>query len=267
METETEQTYKYLPNGRAVVLVQHLENGTHLVAPVMVRAEEDGESDDIEFIDYDRPFVTKELFDSEPEFLFSPKIEALEQRIHELRKEKDAMELAKRNLSTEEAQIKARCAAIPALQHVFDYIDGKITHYVMDDYSGPRIVAFGDTKAEYAKVRDGKRLLSLYGDSQGNLQYRLSHYSDGSGGSVECYPAMSYEEAVQKCAELIELKLSTNCHNDSACIKSADALGIPVKSEYRERHRKADLNSAEDMLARSQASLNEWKAKVEALKS
>lgn len=258
---EESPNYRYLANGRMVALMQPLDQG-FLVAPVITR----GDEEESEFIDYRRPFVAEEVFDEEPVERYGQKIAELESRIRDLRAEKDAMELAKRNFTTEEAQIKARCAAIPALKNVFDFIDGKITHYVIQRYSDIQIVPFGDTKTEFARTQDQKKLLSLFGASDRELTWKLNDYYDGSGSWTTCIPVLSYEEGIQEAAKLFDKAWKEGKRNPQM-VQCAESLGIPVPQEVQERVKAAEIERAEKELERANDVAKAALINLEALRS
>ena len=118
------------------------------------------------------------------------------------------------------------------LQHLEDFILGKVTHYVVTErWQVPRIIDFDDTEAEYARNRE-KRLLTLFGNSEGNLAWQLNRYADGSGGSTQVIPCRSLEEA----QEVLSEKLLARMENvvDRRLLEAALAHNIPLPEAYRE---------------------------------
>lgn len=167
--------------------------GTHLVAP--------------EFEDHDtgephwgRPEEWREVFHKPP----TAKLEARVNELDKLVNEKRA-ELRRVNEELDQAgkrrqeQLK-KIGQHRALQRIEDYLDGKFTHFLeVSDYYGPKIVTADDALANGGIDRwdKGIRLLTLFGDTKGDLQWRINRYSDGSGSSsTEVFPCHTEEEAI-----------------------------------------------------------------------
>ena len=107
------------------------------------------------------------------------------------------------------------------------------------------------------------KLVSLLGRSDGSLSYRLSHYSDGSGGGKDVKPAAGYEEALamaqaefeEQCAAYLEAKRSSI---DLASWQKIKGIVVPddVMAKYQEEadaNRKARIKQLRDELAKLEA--------------
>jgi len=84
---------------------------------------------------------------------------------------------------------------------LLDYITGKITHVVIGGYS-PKLL----TWEQFGKSDDydGKlRLISIFGNDKGDLQYCVGQYSDYSGSKTAMFPFTNYEDAKAKLIELL----------------------------------------------------------------
>jgi hypothetical protein len=53
------------------------------------------------------------------------------------------------------------------------------------------------------------RLLVLYGTNKGDLEWKLSYYSDGCGNSEHVYPCISLEEAQQRVNTIVKERLES----------------------------------------------------------
>lgn len=90
-----------------------------------------------------------------------------------------------------------------SLRRLDDFIAGRITHYVEDSYGPPTIVSFEDAKpVGGTDRRDKLKLLTLFGRTNGDLEWGLNEYSDGSGINTTVFPCTSYNEAVGVAAKL-----------------------------------------------------------------
>lgn len=186
---------KYLSNGQAVEIMEDLNGKGFLVSNIY-----EVESDE-PWVDSDNPYYTKVVFDEAPTNKLSEKVAALEKQVNDLtgRRYKLLHEIQQIE-STSKARL-TKLKQIEQLQLLEDFIDGKVTHYVVLNYGSIEIVDFKAAKSEYE--RDSLKLLSLFGGSNGDLEWRLHQYSDHSGSSARCVPCTSYEMAVSIAREHI----------------------------------------------------------------
>ena len=196
--------YKYLSDGQTVTVVQKLDMGW------LVQTE------DIQAL--------KDTVDS------------LNEKIQERRKELSEAQLQLKSDSKEQAATLENVKRHEALKYIEEFIDGKITHYVDISYSEWNIIPLNEATDTY----DGKdlRLLTLYGKSKGDLQWRLGSYSDHSGGSSEVTPCRSYEEA----QAVLQKKLDAAVEEDwekgnyyGVAVQNADKWGLDLPVEYRQK--------------------------------
>lgn len=228
----------------------------------------------------------RECFASPPRAQYDEQIRSLqtdEQRISaqvaELRAERD-------QLNREMAARKKERERHEQLRHLDDFIAGRITHYVISDWAVD-VLKFEDTvcKGDDGRERWPKqmRLLSLFGGSNGNLQWRLSSYSDGSdrNGGQPCIPCCSFDEALGHLKAFIETRFAewsakradpklTDGQRDSGVdsfVQAAEKYGIPIPDDIagylRARARRgaerkvidarASLQAAEEQLAKAAA--------------
>lgn len=117
----------------------------------------------------------------------------------------EAIAAARRDLSKAERESKERLARLSrfaALEHLEEWLEGRITHYY--EPNSFRIIDLKDTVYKDDNERPKRyRLLSLYGKSNGDIGWELSQYSDGSGHGCAVVPCHSYEEAVRLLAESV----------------------------------------------------------------
>ncbi len=88
------------------------------------------------------------------------------------------------------------------LRRLDDFLAGRITHYVELSYGPPVIVSFEGAKTSESDSRNKLKLLSLFGRTNGDLEWGLNQYSDGSGVNTTVVPCASYSEAIKVAAEL-----------------------------------------------------------------
>lgn len=118
------------------------------------------------------------------------------------------------------------------------------------------------------------RLLTLYGMSKGNLEWKLNQYSDGSGNNATTvHPCCSYEEAIEKLTEILNSKVSKQLESgkisEDYITKAAKRYNITLPQEYidavdkqiQERLQNA-VNTSMEELAKKEKALEEYTTKL-----
>jgi len=186
---------KYLASGQKVWVSRELEEGGFLVENIYEDYNRDPEN---YRPDYQQIYFVENVFDKAPTKVFDERIAILEKKIKVLREEERELSKTIREVSERHKASMDKFKKHEKLSLLENFIDGKITHYVDFGYDA-RIIDFNDAKCEYDK--EDLKLLTLFGNSKGDLTWRLSSYSDGSSGRREVIPCCSYEEA-QKALQL-----------------------------------------------------------------
>lgn len=218
---------KYLANGQEAEVIQELSDG-FLVRPILTDGYEDYPGN---------PEIVYQLFDNPPTAKVAAKVAALTEELArkqvELNRVIDDLEAATRRRT----ELIASLSQVPTLQYVDDFIAGKITHYVFTS-------AYGDLEIlpiEKTKERDGFKLLTLFGSSDGCLSWRLNQYVDGSGSSRAVIPARSEEEAREKAEEWVLRSIRDGQYEHWDTVIAARKLGIELPAEYVEKARQNKL--------------------------
>lgn len=193
------------------------------------------------------PEVWRDVYITPPVAIVDEKVAAklqelqgVEARLQELRAEALALDRAR----------AARLAAIKqheALALIEDFIAGRITHYVEETRWGSpflRIIPFAEARCgccDNNRCKDLK-LLTLFGKTNGDLQWRLSYYSDGSGSNQTVVtPCTSLEMAQKVARDRIEAEWTAWRESDtqkdrsttrvSDAAETARALGFDVPAD------------------------------------
>jgi len=167
--------------------------------------------------------------------------------------------------------ISTRAKTVKELQHVFNFLDGKITHFVKVDYKGPAIETFD----EFMNVQDKDvdhyklRLLCLYGRNHGDLAWRRNQYSDGSGNKTECIPCLSLEEATAIataiCNKDFEEMRKTGRYHCTYTVECAQAIGMKVPDDIAAKvkiMKKKNIEDRKNTLTLDLAKLDAELAKI-----
>ncbi len=135
----------------------------------------------------------------------------------------------------------ARASSIPALSRIHQFIDGKVTHFVLEEYGQIQIEAQAKSgKPDYnGRVPDEFKLLTLYGASKGDLSWKINRYNDGSGHSFTCVPCTSYEEAIAEATKIAtrlfdEARATGVAHLRVELVRCCVKLGIAVPADVIE---------------------------------
>lgn len=242
----------YLRSGQKVHVIEELKDDRCLVAPYFVLLGYEGEE---EYWADESPFIVRKsnLFDEAPSPVIAEDIVKLEKRHKELG---DQIRQARKELARMEQDVEAhrkRYAHIPQLAQLDQFLDGKITHYVLNmsekDYSLPRIITIEQaTGGEYDREKLG-RLLALFGRSKGQLDWRLNAYNDGSGHYTSCVPCLSYEEALAVLTKRVHEKMQTA--KTQNLIDLCREYDIPIPDGYLEEVRYQQIELARETLKRA----------------
>jgi hypothetical protein len=116
------------------------------------------------------------------------------------------------------------------------------------------------------------RLLTLFGDTKGDLQWRINRYSDGSGSSnIEVFPCHNEEEAIAIVRQLYTDAVAVWREQDKKHYGRAIEWStkcpegwVTVPDDIREyladakqQARQAELEKARENLAKAEAALKE----------
>jgi len=237
----------------------------HYVKPEIEFGLPDGDVDS----SFEGAAVWHEFFLSPPREVIDKEIAMLQAKADELRAEVLKLDRehaeTKREIEKDLEARKARLARHDQLKQLDDFITKGVTCYVMDKkYGELEIVDFKNTKSDYGERTF--RLLSLFGDSKGQLNWGLNRYSDGSGDTIECIPCANREDATAAVAELLNRRWAEWRENGRGYIadyaKEANRHGIPVPEDVLAQIAKntaeakqKNLERAEKAFADAQAAL------------
>lgn len=181
--------------------------------------------------------VVSRVYDEPPTPRIAKVHTELQQAVDALRAERNELQQqiaeARRNEGARINKLKQH----KSLQLLEDFLDGKITHYAeWTSYSAPRIIelASKDAKCNCSYYCKDLRLLSLFGKSNGDLEWQLSHYSDGSGSyGATVIPCTSREQALSAIRDYItDLAAKTKDKPEIRVIEYAATYGVELPAEY-----------------------------------
>lgn len=261
---------KYTNDGKKVVVISNLNSQETIVQEIFV--SEKGEE-----IPYGEKFTVKNLFD-EPMVSWKEKhLKEIEERYEKTfhQKEKELADLV-RKYSDKSSLISSIVKSFTSLEKnmkesdfetLVNCISGKITHVVIKNYNGYEIYEFQNKIGKYDRYDNNIKLISLYGNSNGYLNYHLHQYSDGSGGNKdEIYPFTSYELAFDfiKNNILSEIEISgVDKYIFDNCVK----YNIEIPKEKLFEYYNKVIDSKQDMINKNRILLEDSLKEIEIVKN
>jgi hypothetical protein len=188
----------YLGDGSKAELVGELE-GKYLVRQILIGNE------DYDEYEYSSDVIMEvgRIYDEVPKIAYDERLVEVKKQIDE---EKSKLKKIKEEVSKytdDQKEIVSKLEINDAVKYVFDYIEGKITHFVIGQYSGYKIETFNEAVKERDTWRNTRRLITLSADESAKPSWRINAYRDGSGSDNTVYPCKSYEEAQSKLQSLM----------------------------------------------------------------
>jgi hypothetical protein len=257
-------TFKYTTSGKKVVVIGKLNNAETIVQEIYVT--EDGAE-----IPAGEQFVTKSLLDSPAVTWQEERLKQIEARKKEAEREREKLdaELRKTRATAKEhiAAIKAftRGALREQLQTAEMFVAGEITHIVWERYRGIEICPFDGTLVDTWDGRiEGVRLVSLFGRSDGQMDWRINEYRDGSGSWCTFVPACGEEEALRIAQEMYDASVGAWKNGELQSPPEAEWRGKPngliVPQEVIEWHETKEQKRIKDRIATLEKELGELKS-------
>ncbi len=271
--------------GEKAEYVTALPKGGHAVRPKIVLQYQGDEVDE----SFDGLAEWHEVFTSPPKGKLDEEIAALNAQVEKLRAE---VAIARGEHTALDREIKARKDRITAhekLALLDDYLAGRITHFVSremhyggstDTYRSIQISPFADAiKSEDRWNPKDLKCLILFGDSKGDLAWKLSTYSSGSN-SYEVTPCTSLEQAQTVARGFYEHELAQwrecvaqpqpaaaakqkdNVWGSYGLLHTAKALGIPVPDDVVAAERRRDIERARSVARAAEKALQEAHANM-----
>lgn len=256
---------KYLKDGRAVMVQQQVEGGFLVCNLLRASSFEEGDNDE-EFAD-DRVYLVAEVFDSAPTAVLDSKVAELNEQVAKLQGDLTMLRAKAHEQKELDRQRMGRITQINKLELLDDYIQGKITHYaILEHWGGPSILDAADAVTEDSRWDKKLRLLSLFGDSKGDLTWGLSRYSSMSHDNLIVMPARSREEAEGFVrANLTQKMAAANLsqpHVYENLLKQARHFGADIPAalseafeKYKETARRLEIGELRMKIADSTAKL------------
>jgi len=230
---------KYLIDGRKVVVISKLNDGESIVQEVFVNKDNKEVASGA--------FFTARSLHDEPLISYSMKEE--KRLLAQVRDSKAELSNLANTATALREKIKALKeiltsghAAMTAIKdgnlgYLPAMLSGSIEYVVIDHVFGPiqPPMKFEDAISYMDSSYGGHRfmclkLISVFGDANGNLEYGLNSYSDGSGSWLKFSPFVSFEDAVDYIRDCVIKKHRAGNLRDEE-LQMAIGLGIQFTAE------------------------------------
>ena len=154
--------------------------------------------------------VVSEVLKTPPEQTFCDSINNANKQLLELNSEINNKRSELYDINEEVKDVVDRSKSIPVIKNILEFIDGKYKYFAFpESYSEDEMIRDAHTSLDddHDKYNRNTKLLTLEGDSKGNLQWNISKYRDGSGGDTLCIPCLTIEDARDAVAEHLTAQL------------------------------------------------------------
>lgn len=227
---------------------------------------------------YENPDGSEGLGDPEPvEQLFAeplkPRLDAeaaaLQKQVEQQRETLYDLQADIRDFERQRAARLASLKQHEALGHIEDFIAGRISHFVlMPKYGRVEVVAREAALKTDQRVDRDTKLLTLYGRTNGDLQWQLNQYSDGSGYSVDVRPFTNEADAIAFAKQEVAARLTAaealpNRSHEYALLDAAK-FGVPIPESLEKSQRALRLAMALKDEAEVSKKLAEIQARIAA---
>ena len=239
-----EREIKYTNDGKKVVVIGNLNAQEKIVQEIFIVNGQEVPSGE--------NFVVKSLHDAPAVSWEEKRTKEIKEQYEKTRKQVDAelndlrnrhrLQVASfRKLMEANGQM-LRNMSEESFNTLSSFLSAEIKWIVKKGYGLPEIIEYG---VENCSFDDNLRLLTLYGRSDGTLQWRLNNYSDGSGGNQDVYLFGDRDAAEKKYRELI---INANYYTRDVLVV-AKKLGLTLNPEKVAKYKAQTLSSLEEKIA------------------
>ena len=157
---------------------------------------------------FGQPKVIRSLFAEPPVSQYSEQVQGMREELAKLRDGIREANREKEELEFKRGKLIAKLTEqVEVLSGIADWVDGKVTHVVVvSEYGDVSVRQIGEMGCDSSRNawRKQIKLMTLFGDSDGSLTWKVNKYYDGSGSWSVVYLSSSEEEAKAKANQVIQ---------------------------------------------------------------
>ena len=187
----------FLEDGRAAEYAGNI-GGQDFVRIILSRHDEEYGDDSWPS---DKLTPVQKVFLSAPMEKHDKRVSDAAARVSALRDEEAAIRRSVLDLQAREKEANAALSKFPEMQTALDFMEGRITHVVVESYGDVTVEPLQDALAYYGgdygrRTIDGIKLLCLFGCKKGEKpRWAINRYYDGSGSWTTVDPFTSEADA------------------------------------------------------------------------
>jgi|SRR5687768_948847 len=181
----------YLGDGTKCEYGSPVIGGGHLVY-ILSRLHDSAEEDI-----FTVPQIVQEVYPEPPISIKVERVKELDEQISDKVTRLIRVQEEIREAELKRMELAKRVHRVDAIQHVVDFLEGRIKYLVLAYGSEYNIKPFNEAMEIMDRYRNGNglRLLSLYGNIKSELSWGLNAYYDGSGIETLIWPFHTLEAA------------------------------------------------------------------------
>lgn len=252
---------KYLEGGEQVEVLAEFGNQCVVVMLYEPEYEDDGPR-------LGEPFIIakSKVFDSVLVSKKEQEITRIEKRIAELTEERKKLDSIINTKSKEITELRHSYMDVEkatqenaAMRRVWNLITGKIKYLVFNNSYSCEIIPIEQATSKHG-CRGEIRLLSLFGDSNGKLDWKLNDYDNGHGGREETVvPCLTIAEAREVAEPLVKRHLEEAMRDSYKSVESLErAIQQSMNASFT-----PDAKYADELAARKKKKSDEKIAAAE----
>lgn len=256
----------YDVDGRKVELIAFTDDERYVVSKTM-----QVEYYDDVYYEQGETCILDRLFDLPPK-------EVVDSEVAALRKEKERLTALNSELRTKahlaEKDVADRIKRLQkyeALELVEDFLEKRITHFLIEEHYDYKIVDLDGLKDD-DKWSPQFRMVSLFGKKGGDPEWKICRYSDGSGNDWKrLIPCLSEDDAKEKRVKLITDSLNSsrasaqanNPYWTSQIVNAALKYGVPVPDDLLEYRNQYERKAIADKRSRAQQNIERYQKEID----
>lgn len=221
---------------------------------------------------YGEPMLVNAVYREPPIGKRFARIAELDEQIRQAQATLTGIKEETRAANKNRDEILGRLKQNSALKRIDDFLAGNLTHFVLHCESYVKVMPTakalergnGDNSDRYDRTL---KLVSLFGDTKGDLEWRINEYRDGCGSWKTAVPFTSEEEAAAFAVELIGKKLNdpeTKLYYARQLIPCANTLGVEVPERITAAINAEDEAESNKRMANLEAEIVKLQAQIDA---
>lgn len=272
-----EYQYKYTSDGRKVAIIEILNSNETVVQEVYISKGKEvlrGDKFIAKSLKEEPVLSWKEKRIKDFERNYDSRIKKLETDLSKSQKQL-SIAIAKARVKTESLMQFAKNSDSSQLDTLKMFLSGETKYFAFTRSFAPCILSASDDRIfdidtyGYGNPRiDGQKLISVIGSSNGDLEYRIHSYRDGSGGWQEIVPCRNKEEAVAVMQSAFN-KLCDNYLENERCslyLEKWQAIeGIAVPKKVLKKYKQQQFKNTKNRINKLKEDLTKAELELESI--